>query len=202
MELISKAWEGLARFVGDIKWSGITHPFWFTFNAHGYKLKGEHYRTLKKIIQPGDILVRRFDGYASNWCLPGWWGHAGIYVGGRKEQIVHSLSEGVLIEDVLNFMRSDYLIVFRPPKKMVETGIKKAKSIVGSEYDFVFNFDDSTKFACTEVICYCYPGLIQAVSRFGKKVVTADDIVNQLRKKEVWDSRKIVKEKAKILKIK
>ena len=199
MKLISKIWEAIARFVGDIRWAGIAHPFWFIINAHGYKLKGEHYRTLKKIIQPGDILVRRFDGYVSNFFLPGYWGHAGIYVGGKAEQIVHSLSEGVIIEDVLNFMRSDYLIVFRPPQKVIKEGIEKAKSIVGSEYDFAFDFDDSEKFVCTEVICYCYPGLVTTVARLGKNTVTADDVVRQLADKEIWDSRRIVR--GKILKI-
>ena len=63
MGLIYNLQKYVFSFIGDIKWSGIAHPFWFTINAKGYQIKGEHYRKLSKKLKPGDIVIRRFEGY-------------------------------------------------------------------------------------------------------------------------------------------
>lgn len=177
------------RFIGDIKWSGWKNPFWFTINAAGYQLRGEDYRNLIKQIKPGDIVIRRFEGYIDKFFIPGFWNHAGIYVDGDMEQVVHAISDGVLIEDILNFMRTDHMIVLRPPADMVESAIAKAKSIVGLEYDFEFNFTGHKRFSCTEVVDYCYPKMITPKKRFGKTTIVADDIVTCNKFESIWDSR-------------
>lgn len=189
-KILYKVQKTVFRFIGDIKWSGWKRPFWFTINAIGYKLRGEHYRKIIKKLQPGDVLLRRFEGYIDKWFLPGFWNHAGIFCGGKKEQVIHALSEGVIKEDILNFMRTDHIIILRPPQHMVKRAIQKAKSIVGVEYDFDFDFDNEKRFSCTEVIDFCYPGLITSRKRFGKQTIVADDIFNTDEFKVVWDSRK------------
>jgi len=56
--------------------------------------------------------------------------------------------------------------------------VKIAREIDGASYDFGFDFDDSSEFACTELVMYCYSGLIKPVRKFlGRRVVIADDIV-------------------------
>lgn len=70
MGLLYSLQKHLFGFIGDIKWSGIMHPFWFTINATGYKLKGEHYRKLSLRLKPGDIVIRRFEGYIDKWFIP------------------------------------------------------------------------------------------------------------------------------------
>ena len=70
MDLLYRLQRHVFRFIGDIKWGGIAHPFWFTINAVGYKLKGEHYRKVIQIMEPGDILLRRFEGYIDKWFIP------------------------------------------------------------------------------------------------------------------------------------
>lgn len=37
MRLLYKLQKAVFRFIGDIKWGGLAHPFWFTINATGYK---------------------------------------------------------------------------------------------------------------------------------------------------------------------
>lgn len=189
-KLLYKIQKSVFRFIGDIKWSGWKRPFWFTINGIGYRLKGEHYRKIVKKIRPGDILLRRFEGYVDKWFLPGFWNHAGIFYGTQKEQVIHALSEGIIQEDVLNFMRTDHIVILRPPQNMVKSALKKARSIVGLEYDFNFDFSNSQKFSCTEVIDYCYPELITPQKRFGKMTIVADDIFNTDEFKVIWDSRK------------
>jgi len=41
--------------------------------------------TLKKVIRPGDLLIKRDDYFFSNVGIPGFWTHSGIYIGGKDE---------------------------------------------------------------------------------------------------------------------
>jgi len=178
------------RFIGDIKWSGIKRPFWFTVNAVGYGLKGEHYRQVREIIQPGDILIRRFEGYIDKWFIPGFWNHAGVYIGDdgdKPEQVVHAVSEGVIQEDFLNFMRTDHMLILRAPSG-ADKAIELAKSVVGAPYDFGFDFKDTNRFSCTELVAFCYPGIVKGKKRFGKETIVADDFFNCEQLTEVWNS--------------
>lgn len=190
MKCIYNIQKTVFRFIGDIKWSGWKKPFWFTINANGYQLKGEHYRFLSKILEPGDILIRRFEGYVDKWIIPGFWNHGGIYIGGKREQVVHAISDGVIVEDILNFMRTDHMIVLRAPSEMVENAIKRANGIIGLEYDFSFDFIGRKRFSCTEVVDFCYPNMITPQKRFGKITIVADDIVSSSELNIIWDSRK------------
>lgn len=196
MGLLYSLQKHVFGFIGDIKWGGIAHPLWFTINATGYKLKGEHYRKLIKRLQPGDIFIRRFEGYVDKWFIPGFWNHAGLYIGDdgeNKEQVVHAVSEGVIQEDILNFMRTDHMLVLRLAKdekgKGRATAIKKAKAVVGRPYDFGFDFKDTNRFSCTELVDYCYPGVVTGKKRFGKTVIVADDFFASKKLTTVWDSR-------------
>ncbi len=195
--LLYRIQRAIFRFIGDIKWAGITHPFWFTINAKGYRLKGLHTRRVERIIRPGDIVIRRFEGYVSSFLIPGFWNHAGIYVGsingfeGEKTQVVHAISDGVIVEDILDFMRTDEMMILRPDPELIDIGIKKAIDVIGSPYDFGFDFKDCNRFSCTELIAYCYPSLITHKSRWsslGKKVIVADDIRDTEAFTKVWNS--------------
>jgi len=183
----------LFRFIGDIRWHGLLHPFWFTINAVSFKLKGEHYRKVEQLIQPGDIIIRRFEGYVDKFFLPGWWNHAGLYVGevdGKDHKVVHAISDGVVVDDLIDFMRTDHMIVLRAEDWRQGDAIKRAKDAIGSDYDFAFNFNETLRFSCTELVSHCFPGIINGKKRFGRYTVVADDIVNTEPLTVVWDSRK------------
>ena len=193
MGLIYKIQTAILRVIGDIQYYGWKHPFWFAFKPAGYKLKGEDYRIVKNIIQPGDILLQRWEGWIDKWFIPGFWNHAGIYVGGHKEQVVHAVSEGVLIEDLINFMRTDHLIILRAKKENVDKALEKVWNIIGSEYDFSFDFTNSRRFSCTEVIDYCFPEILERKSYFGRQTITPDSIAENAELVKIWDSREVVK---------
>jgi hypothetical protein len=196
-----KKW--IFRFIGNIKWHGLLHPFWITINAKTFQLRGKHYRTVEQLIQPGDILIRRFEGYIDKWLIPGWWNHSGIYIGeidGKNHKVIHAISDGVVVDDLIDFMRTDHLIVLRAPEKYHEKAIERVKDTIGRDYDFAFDFGERLRFSCTELISYCYSGywlkdvwrpkIIIGKRRFGRFTVVADDIVNSPVLKVVWDSRK------------
>ena len=186
--LIYKTQSRFFRFVGDIKWSGWKRPFWFTINAQNYLLKGHHYREVEKTIQPGDILIRRFEGYVDKWFIPGYYNHAGICMVDNK--VVHAISEGVIEEDLIDFMRTDHLVVLRLKEEIAESDffivddiLRKAHSLIGRPYDFAFDFADTNRFSCTEVVAYCYADFIIGKKRFGQYSVVADDIVAHSQEK-------------------
>lgn len=192
-KLLFKIEKAIFGFIGDIKWSGILRPFWFTINGTSFLLKGKHYRDLNEIIEPGDIIIRRFEGYVDKWLIPGWWNHAGIYVGlidNKDNKVVHAISDGVIIDDLIDFMRTDHMIVLRASKEHVSKAIDRAHKAIGSEYDFAFDFKDTLRFSCTELISHCYEGIISGKKRFGRMTVVADDIVKTQQLNIVWDSRK------------
>lgn len=188
-KFLYKLQSKLFTFIGDIGWSGWRHPFWLTFNLQSYQVKGEHYALLKELLQPGDILIRRFEGYLDRFFIPGWWNHGGVYVGGKDEQIVHAISDGVVIEHVINFLRTDHLIVLRPPDDMCIEGLARARSVIGYEYDFSFDFSNAERFSCTEFVDFCYPQIIKPKKRFGRSTIVADDIVSCSQLTVIWDSR-------------
>jgi len=195
MNIIFAFKRKLFTFLGDIKVSGWMRPMWFTINAHGYKLRGAAYRGLRDLLQPGDIVLCRYDGYLSSYMIPGFWIHAGLYIGDdgeNKEQVVHSVSEGVIQEDILNFMRTDHMVVLRlisDNRMAAENAIKKAKLIVGCPYDFGFDFKNTDRFSCTELVAYCYPGIVTSKKKFGREIIIADDIFNSDKLNIVWNSQ-------------
>lgn len=189
-----KIQKALFKFIGDIKWHGLCHPFWLTINAKTFRLKGRHYRELDRLIRPGDILIRRFEGYFDKFLIPGWWNHAGIYVGeidGKDHQVIHAISNGVVIDDLIDFTRTDHIVVLRAPARLREKAIERAKETVGSDYDFAFDFSNSLRFSCTELVAHCYKNnrwKINSKKRFGRRTIVADDIVNTSHFKVVWTS--------------
>lgn len=191
-----KIQKALFTFIGDIKWHGLSRPFWLTINAQSFRLKGKHYREVEQLILPGDILLRRFEGYVDKVLIPGWFNHAGIYIGkidNENHKVIHAISDGVVVDDLIDFMRTDHIIVLRAPEGQQEEAIKRAKAAIGSDYDFAFDFKETLRFSCTELIGHCFPGIIQGKKRFGRMTVVADDIVNACidHLRVVWASENI-----------
>lgn len=90
-------------------------------------------------------------------------------------------------------MKTDHLLILRAPARLREKAITKAKKVIGSDYDFAFNFADSLRFSCTELIDYCYTNkkwIIKGKKRFGIYTIVADDIVNTDHFTKVWTSTK------------
>jgi len=124
-----------------------------------YKIKGPHMREILNIIQPGDVLLSRTNAHVfSRWGIPGYFSHSGFYVGNNK--VIHMLDKGVVIEDILTFMRCDDLMVLRycDDEENIEKAISKAKDVLAEHVQYDYNFDASSskRFYCTEFIDYIY----------------------------------------------
>lgn len=174
-----KWWDRLGdkfvAWIGTVKF--FTSPFCLVEDPKSYKIKGADIRALLDgekgtafnpkaplPLQPGDILLRGYDGYVDGELIRRtggaqgsgkYFSHAALYAGpltdedkefvarrlevpdgkgGYREateaeqdkirndpgyfqtgpqMVIHSMSKGVFVEDILTFLRCDYLIVLR-----------------------------------------------------------------------------------------
>jgi hypothetical protein len=156
-------WQiGFMAWFGTLKWfsnrggaPAVTLHWPSAFlveNPRGYRIGGPETRAVLAALQPGDILLRGYQGYldgefirrsslsAHGGFKPGWFTHVALYVGditesdragvnplfaGRNDyfdvgpqRVVHSMAKGVHTEDMLTFLRCDYLAVLRLPAEL------------------------------------------------------------------------------------
>ncbi len=160
------AWLGTIKF--------FTSPLCLVEDPGSYRIKGTDIRALvdgdHPLLQPGDILLRGYDGYLDGELIRRTGGaagagrylsHAALYVGpidgsrdkalaarrlkvmdadgawraatdaekdrvrddpgyfqAGRQMVIHSMAKGVHVEDILTFVRCDYLIVLRLPEQI------------------------------------------------------------------------------------
>lgn len=150
------------------------------FGDSHYELKGPDIRAIINHLQPGDIMLRRYNHYLGSVFIPGYWSHMALYLGDNT--VIHMLGEGVTKEDILTFTRADDLCILRArDPELIEYALIKAENIYCKhiEYDYNFDFEDGTKMSCTELglICFNYPPFN---SRSNKKMVLPDDYLDSI----------------------
>jgi len=229
MPFFEKVYNGFLNFFGDLK--VFKYPMFIIYDPGSYLVKGEDIRQVINLIKPGDILVRGYINYLDGYFIPGFFSHAGLYLGEVKESdsvfvkqgqdsrfrtgeqmVIHSMAEGVFMEDIINFCRCDYMIILRrnpdkesdAGKKLVfEDVFKAALKNLGNEYDFKFDFSDYTKVSCTELVYVCCQAFMadygiavteRTVLFMKKRMITPDDLVNSKldiawKSKSVTDTR-------------
>lgn len=212
---MSKLMDRFLTVFGDIK--VFRFPFWMVYDPGSYKVRGAEMRTIGDLLQPGDILLRKYDGYLDGRFIPGFFSHVGLYLGevlpseeplvddprvkrcfaSGSHMVVHSMAEGVFMEDVLNFLRCDYIGVLRLPETLqavpgaafpdadaretwhaderalcedlmtgsvvardraVKVARDQALGLLGTEYDFAFDFHDGHRLSCSEFVARCFRG--------------------------------------------
>jgi len=133
MQVFSDFGAGLMHFLSDLK--VYRWPMFVLYDPGSYLVKGEDARKAIDTVKPGDILLRRYQHYLNGYFIPGYFSHAGLYLGNvdpddikmvpsgsgqdhfraGKQMVVHALGEGVLMEDLLSFCRCDQMAILRFP---------------------------------------------------------------------------------------
>jgi len=179
--MLTKIYNGFVKVLGDIK--VFPYPMFILYDPGSYRIKGDEMREVMQAVQPGDILVRGYVNYLDGYLIPGFFSHAGLYLGRvdddakrfvkpqgmhlfrtGEQMVIHAMAEGVFMEDILNFCRCDYMMVLRRNTSIESEAARQisfdqvmaiALQQLGSPYDFQFNFSDIRKLSCTELVYVC-----------------------------------------------
>ncbi|MGJ8672949.1 YiiX/YebB-like N1pC/P60 family cysteine hydrolase [Rubritalea sp.] len=151
------------------------------------------------ILQPGDVIVTRHDEALSNLFLPGYWPHVALYVGSveqRKEMginpvgeeganVVEAKKDGVKLRAHTETLAVDAFVILRPQldSETIAKAVRSALSHVGKRYDFVFDFRQSDRLACTELVYRAYQagaGVdFELEEHSGRLCLPAESLMNQ-----------------------
>ena len=108
---------------------------------------------MMKLVEPGDILCRKYDCYLDSVFIEGEYTHSGIIT--HKDKIIHSIAEGVEKIDVLDFvLDTEGFIVLRPKydrEQNVMNVVSFAENQIGKPYDFLCEKKESETFYCHEL---------------------------------------------------
>lgn len=136
MSILRRTTNGFIKIFGDIK--VFKWPLFIVYDPASYKVKGKDTRQVLDLVQPGDILLRGYDNYLDGFFIPGYFSHVGLYVGEVKpehgagitvpggkrlfatgpQMVVHAMAEGVFVQDILDFCRTDRMLILRFPQNL------------------------------------------------------------------------------------
>ncbi len=128
------------------------------YQPKSFRIKGAHTRDIMKKIRPGDVLMRGYVNYLDGYFIPkgkSKCSHSGLYIGDGK--VVHAIAEGLLIHDIIDFCRTDRIVVLRPEDGQ-EWAIEHAIKCEDADIEYDFNFTpDEGKYYCHEFTASCFP---------------------------------------------
>ncbi len=102
---------------------------------------------------------------------------------GRAKTVIEAVSEGVLLNSLTHSMQADYVAVLRPRvgQRQVATAIVRAFANLGKPYDFNFDFEDTAKLVCSQVVYLSYADVLgfplQRV--LGRKTMPSNEIARK-----------------------
>jgi hypothetical protein len=150
-----KIYNNVIKFFGHLKFAITLFPG-IVYKPKGYKVKGRLTQLVMDNLKPGDILIRGYDDFISSRLI-GKWSHTGLYVG--EDTIIHAVGDGVIEENIIDFCRTDRISVQRPymlNEEEINKAIETAEKLLGTGYDFSFDFNDPSEYSCTELIYKCF----------------------------------------------
>jgi len=181
--------EAVINFFGNIR---IYKGGFVLFGESTYKLKGEDWRTILNLIQPGDIVGLDHSHYVSSFFIKGEFGHVGLYVGDNT--VIQMITKGINSVDILTFFRADKAFIVRPvDQSLVKDAINRAYEQLSRkvEYDYDFDRQDKGEFYCTELTDYCYGYVLRNGVSKNKKFIYPDDyLIPSKHFKVIWRSDK------------
>jgi uncharacterized protein YycO len=163
-----------------------TPPF-ITFGSTAYGVKGSEARAILNQVLPGDLIFRRYSHYVTSLAIPGFFSHIGVAT--DTSRVVHAVHRGVVDEDILTYLRTDYILILRPNSDAhVPMAIERAKSMLGRPYDFNFNTQDKNALYCTELAMHCYSAIVPDRKEM-KPRVEPDELLELDTFTTIFDSR-------------
>ena len=162
------------------------------------------HQSMADFLQPGDVIVTRHAKALTNLFLPGFWPHAALYVGPPGQRVasgikvgpdqeqlwrgdvcvLEALKDGVRLRPLSETLAVDTFVILRPNLEhgSINRAVERAMQHEGKMYNFDFDFFNSDRIVCTEVIYRAYDGLedlaIPLCERAGRKTFSAEDLLD------------------------
>jgi len=154
-------------------------------------------------LKAGDILLEKTPFRLTDKMIPGYWGHAAVWVGTEAELkelgiwenpvvvrhrdairegrlVVEALRSGVEMNSLEHFLNIDSIGVLRKPDLSREgraTTIIQALRQVGKPYDFNFDVESKGRVYCSKLVYLSYSGIDWPTKRsLGRTTFTPDDV--------------------------
>lgn len=165
--------------------------------------KAEVLAEVRSTLRAGDILLEKTPFRLTDKLIPGYWGHAAVWVGTEAELkelgiwdnpvvtryrdqiregrlVVEALRSGVEMNTLQHFLNIDSIGVLRKPDQSREA---RANTIiqtlrqVGKPYDFNFDVESKGRVYCSKLVYLCYSGIEWPTKKsLGRTTFTPDDV--------------------------
>jgi len=203
---VNRARQGLEKLLGDhlagSQFGGLPA------RAFSPEILGN----LRSLLQPGDVILVRAEDRLAATLLPGFWTHAALFLGGYSDLeslglqsepyvsrhwpeivkksgklgcVIEALFPCVQMNPLEKCLEADHVVALRPilPPAEIGCAIAEALGHLGKPYDFDFDFNQTSRIVCTELVYRSYhkrgPLAFSLTKRLGRYTLTGDDIVNQ-----------------------
>jgi hypothetical protein len=154
-------------------------------------------------LQAGDILLEKTPFRLTDKLIPGYWGHAAVWIGTEAELkelgiwnnplvaryrdeiregrlVVEALRSGVEMNSLQHFLNIDSIGVLRKPNQSREaraTTVIQALRQVGKPYDFNFDVESKGRVYCSKLVYLSYSGIDWPTQKnLGRTTFTPDDV--------------------------
>ncbi len=158
---------------------------------------------VKGTLRAGDILLEKTPFRLTDKLIPGYWGHAAVWIGSEAElrdlgigdhplvvkyrqeiragrQVVEALRSGVEMNTIEHFMNVDSIGIVRKPAASREERARivvQALRQVGKPYDFNFDVESKERVYCSKLVYLSYGGVDWPTKKsVGRTTFTPDDV--------------------------
>jgi hypothetical protein len=169
-------------------------------------------QALRSKLEPGDVLLMRNDSRLTAALLPGFWTHAALFMGSRAHLeklglrshshvarhwekipedpgplgcVIEAMFPCVQLNPLEKCLQVDHVVVLRSRLSELEVAnaLGEALGQLGKPYDFDFDFNNTSRIVCTEVVYRSFHGRgrisFALTKRLGRFTLSGDDIVAQ-----------------------
>lgn len=198
-EINRSAVNGISGFFGNV--TGLFE------SRKGYLYNSpEVIQDVSSHLKAGDILLEKTPFRLTDKVIPGYWGHAAVWVGSEEEltalgiwdhsivvkhhqqiregdMVAEALRSGVQLSSLEHFMNIDDLAMIRVSNQTQE---QKQQVIIdtlrqiGKEYDFNYDIETTDKIVCSQLVYIAYSDINWSTDRVaGRYTISPDAIAAQ-----------------------
>lgn len=109
--------------------------------------------------------------------------YAGPAQDGHLYTVIEAVSDGVILNTLSHSAHADYIVALRPrlTDQQKAAAVIRAFEQLGKPYDFNFDFDDTSKLVCTQLVVVSYEGLLNFKLKniMGRRTLPANEIARK-----------------------